>query len=181
MRERPKHGFGKGLVRSVAAIGFCLVAMVLVTVALLSSTTLAADAGVAKSEQTDTRLSYAGSWSTFSTASASSGSYKRANTSGSSVTIPFKGTSLTWIATKGVTTGLADVSIDGRPAVTVDLAAPSATYQQKVWSTGVLADGYHTVRISWNERNIAGKYINVDAVEVAGALASTTRVEQTKS
>ena len=37
--------------------------------------------------------------------SASGGSYKRANTNGTSVTVKFNGTYLAWIATKGTTLG----------------------------------------------------------------------------
>ncbi len=161
---------------SLLAAMLCL-GTLLVGVALLSSSqALGADTGLTRVEQTDTRLSYAGSWSTFSRASASGGSYKRANTSAASLTIPFKGTQLDWIATKGVTMGKADVSVDGKAPVTIDLAAASAAYQQRVFSTGVLASGYHTVKISWNPGNIEGKYINVDAVKVVGSLLAKTRI-----
>ncbi len=134
---------------------------------------------VVRYEQTDTRLSYAGTWSTFSTASASGGSYARANVSGASVTITFSGTRLNWIATKGTTLSRADVSLDGGAPVTIDLANATTLYQQNVWSTGVLADGLHTVKISWKTGNAAGKYISLDAVEVVGTLVSSSRVQQT--
>ncbi len=132
-------------------------------------------------EQTDTRLAYAGTWATFSTTSASAGSYGRANTSGASVTITFNGTRLNWIATKGTTLSRADVSLDGGAAVTVDLANATVLYQQNVWTTGVLTDGLHTVKISWKSGNAAGKYISLDAVDVAGTLTASGRVQQTDS
>ena len=34
--------------------------------------------------------------------------------------------------------------------MTVDLAASAVAYQQKVWNTGTLSDGAHTVKISWD-------------------------------
>ena len=173
MKGRSSGIIRSGGVRSFVAIVLCLAAMLAVSTGIASSRALAADA-VTKVEQTDTRLSYAGSWSTFSTASASSGSYKRANTNGSSVTVTFNGTYLAWIATKGTTLGKAFVSLDGGAAVSVNLAASSVAYQQKVWNTGTLASGTHTVKIWWDPSNLTGKYISVDAFEVAGTLTQTT-------
>ncbi len=148
----------------------CL-ATLLVGVALFSSSqALGADAGLTRVEQTDTRLSYAGSWSTFSTASASGGSYKRANTNGSSVTVKFDGTYLAWIATKGTTLGKAFVSLDGGAPTSVNLAASAVAYQQRVWNTGTLSSGTHTVKIWRDPASLTGKYISVDAVEVVGTL-----------
>lgn len=121
-------------------------------------------------DQTDPHLAYSGTWYTFSTTSAFGGSYARANTNGASVTIPFTGQSLDWIAMKGTTTGIADVSLDGGPAQIVNLANPVAIYKQKVWSSGPLRNGPHTVTISRDPASSAGKYITIDAVEVLGTL-----------
>ena len=120
-------------------------------------------------QQDDSSLTYAGSWAVFSTTGASSGSYKRANTSGASVTIKFNGTYLAWIATKGTTLGKALVSLDGGTAKSVSLAATKVAYQQNVWNTGLLAPGPHTVKIWWDASNKVGKYISVDAVDLIGA------------
>ncbi len=120
-------------------------------------------------EQTDTHFAFAGTWGTFSTTGASGGGYKRTNASGSSVTVSFNGTYLAWIATKGTTLGKAKVSLDGGAATTVDLAAASVAYQQKVWNTGTLASGNHTVRIEWDTAN-AGKYVSIDAFDVIGTV-----------
>jgi uncharacterized protein YkwD len=121
-------------------------------------------------EQTDSRLDYSGTWYTFYASGSSAGSYKRANTAGSGVTVTFEGTYLAWIATKGTTLGKALVSVDGGPAVCVNLAASYTQRQQKVWNTGTLANGTHTVKIWWDPTNIAGKYISVDAFDVVGTL-----------
>jgi hypothetical protein len=86
------------------------------------------------------------------------------------VTVSFNGTYLAWIATRGTTLGKAKVSLDGGTAVSVNLAASAVAYQQKVWDTGTLASGQHTVKISWDTANLAGKYISVDAFEVAGTV-----------
>ncbi len=135
----------------------------------VNGTLLPAPTGV-RYQQDATGLVYSGTWATFSTAGASGGSYKRANTSGASVTISFKGTYLCWIATKGVTLGKAWVSLDGKKAVSVDLAWTEVQYQQPVWNTGLLSLAPHTVKIWWDTANPLGKYISVDAVEVVGTL-----------
>lgn len=137
-------------------------------------------------EQSDSRISYAKTWETFSTASASGGSYGRANADGASATIYFSGTRLDWVAMKGATTGKADVYLDGEFKTTVDLSNPAgAVYKVTVWSTGDLPPGLHTVTLIRSPDNLAGKYITIDAVEVAGALLAppptTSRIEQTDS
>ena len=65
---------------------------------------LVTPAGLTRYEQTDSLLAYAGTWGSYSTTSASGGSYKRANTA-ASVTVHFTGTYLSWVATAGTTTG----------------------------------------------------------------------------
>ncbi len=121
-------------------------------------------------EQNDGDLGYTGNWTVLSTSGASGGSYRRANTSGASVTVNFNGTYLEWIATKGTTLGKALVSLDGATAQQVNLAASAVAYQQKVWNTGTLSSGEHTVTISWDSSNTAGKYIaSMDSIST-GAL-----------
>lgn len=128
---------------------------------------------VVRYEQTDSRMAYSGSWSTFSGSGPSGGSYKRTNAAGA-VTIAFKGTYLAWIGTKGTTLGKAQVSLDGGAAKTVDLAAATVAYQQKLWETGALANGTHTVTITWYSGNASSKYVSLDAVDIIGALATAT-------
>jgi hypothetical protein len=128
------------------------------------------DASTTRYEQTDSHLVYAGTWYTFSTSGASGGSYKRANTSGASCTVNFTGTYLAWIATAGTTLSKAYVSLDGGTAQIVDLARTAVAYQQRVWNTGTLTAGKHTVKIWWYTKNAAGKYISVDAFDVLGSL-----------
>ncbi len=130
-------------------------------------------------EQTDSHIAFAGTWATFSATGPSGGSYLRANTSGASATIAFTGTYLSWIATRGTTLSKAKVSLDGGAAVSVDLAASAVAYQQRVWNTGTLPEGAHTVKISWDPVNAAGKYISVDAVEVIGTLTTASATSTT--
>ena len=86
------------------------------------------------------------------------------------MTLTFTGTRLSWIATKGTTTGQADVYVDGAFKTTVDLAAAAASYQQEVWSTGDLTNAVHTVKIVRSSASASGKYLTIDAVDVVGTL-----------
>ena len=121
-------------------------------------------------QQDTAELDYTGSWAKFTAVGASGGSYYRSSTSGASVTITFEGSYLAWIATKGTTLSKALVSLDGGTAKTIDLAASSAAYQQKVWNTGILPWGEHTVRITRSPSDATGKFISVDAIDLVGVL-----------
>ena len=127
-------------------------------------------AGLTRYEQTDGHFVWAGTWATFSTTGPSAGSYKRANTSGASVTVNFTGTYLSWIATAGTTLSKAYVSLDGGTAQSIDLARSAVAYQQSVWATGVLTSGPHTVKIWWDPTNATGKYISIDGIDLVGTL-----------
>jgi hypothetical protein len=121
-------------------------------------------------QQNDSHFDYTGTWYAFSSSGASAGSYRRVCVGSSSVTVTFTGTYLAWIATAGTTLSKAYVSVDGGAAQSVDLARSAVAYQQKVWSTGTLASGKHTVKIWRNPNNAAGKYISVDAFDIIGTL-----------
>jgi hypothetical protein len=171
MKKRSGSRIRSAGIGSVVAILMCLAGVLLAT-AVYSPLQADAASGVTRFEQTDGHLTYAGSWSTFSTASASGGSYKRASVNGSSMTVTFNGTYLAWIATRGTTLGKAFVSLDGGAAASINLAASVVAYQQKVWNTGTLASGTHTVKIWRDPSSPSGKYISVDAIEIAGSFAS---------
>ena len=74
-------------------------------------------------DQGDTHISKAGTWTDFTTTKATGGSYGRSSTSGATATVKFTGSRLDWIGMKGVTTGVADVYLDGVRKATIDLAA----------------------------------------------------------
>ena len=124
--------------------------------------------GLARYEQTDTRLVWAGTWETFTSTGPSGGSYRRAKTNGASVTVNFTGTYLSWVATAGTTLSKAYVSLDGGAEQSIDLARSAVASQQSVWATGSLDSGPHTVKIRWDPGNATGKYISVDAFDLVG-------------
>ena len=80
-----------------------------------------------------------GTWTDYTSAASCGASYGRASTALASATIYFTGTRLDWIATKGTTTGIADVYLDGVKKATVNLAATAVSYQVDVWTTGTVA------------------------------------------
>jgi uncharacterized protein YkwD len=126
-------------------------------------------------EQNDGAIKYVGPWSTSWTTSTSGGTFKYANAPGAAVNVKFNGTYLAWLAKKGPAYGKAQVSLDGGPAVTVDLYSSYNSYKQKVYNTGLLEDREHTLSIYWTgQKNWAasGYNINVDAFELFGDLVT---------
>jgi hypothetical protein len=127
-------------------------------------------------QQADASLVYRGVWTVSSGASASGGSFRFADSAEASLTITLKGTYLAWIAKKSPLYGRAKVTVDGGKPVTVDLYSARTLWQKKVWDTGRLAAGTHTVRIQWTgKKNPAADDTNigVDAFEVRGRLVAT--------
>jgi hypothetical protein len=61
--------------------------------------------------------------------------------------------------------------------LTVDLCKATTAWQQKVWETGVLPAGTHTVTIAWTgDKNAAatGTSIGADAFDLLGTLTAQT-------
>ncbi len=143
-------------------------------------------AGATRYEQTDDRIQYLGKWIAFTTTGASGGSYSYADSAGGAI-VSFDGTQLDLIATTGVTQGKAEVYLDGEDKGLIDFSSSTTLRKQRVWSTGTVASGVHTVEVRWlGQAGVAGgTRINIDALDVVGALGSTpvstetTRYEQT--
>lgn len=121
-------------------------------------------------EQDDPRFLNTGLWYVGTSASASAGNYKFGGT-GTGITVNFTGARLDWIATFGPTMGIADVSVDGKAPVQIDLYSASTMYQKVAYTTGILTSGKHVVEITWDESNGAsGAYFSVDAFDVVGSV-----------
>ena len=106
------------------------------------------------------------------TLSASGGSLTTVAAAGGAAKVKFDGTYLAWIAKKGPSSGKAMLVLDGEAPVYVDLYAASYDrYKQKVYNTGLLPEGEHTLSIYWiGQRNYSAwsTRINIDAFEVFG-------------
>lgn len=92
-----------------------------------------------------------------------------AQAAGETVTLPFRGTGITWVGYRGPDAGIATVQIDGGAPVTVDLYSPSALYQAESFTVSGLADTNHTITITaTGQRNAAATAarVVVDAFDV---------------
>ena len=138
----------------------------------------------ARYQDTDSRIIWTGLWDNAATASASGGCLRRIDKAGSA-SVTFDGTSLSWLATKDPSYGIARVKVDGADAGTVDLYSSAASYLQTVWSTTTLEPGPHTVTIEWTgDKNTAatGTTISLDAFDIMGTAVrpdGLDRYEQT--
>jgi subtilisin family serine protease len=131
-------------------------------------------------QQDDFEFNYTGDWAQAYTWSASGGSFKYASSPGAAVNVTFEGTFCSWVAKKGPGYGKAWVSLDGDAPVLVDLYSPYDRYKQKVYSTGLLLDGPHTVSIYWTgQKNWAasGYRVDVDTFDVLGTLTEAPAAE----
>jgi hypothetical protein len=140
---------------------------------------------VTRYDQTDTHIVKTGTWVSYTSPASHNGTYGRSSTSGASATVWFVGTQLDWIAMEGTTTGKADVWVDGvkvTGSTPINLAASPAKYQQLAWSTGVLSNGLHSVKIVRSSASASGKFLTLDAVDIYGSIASApTKYQQTAS
>jgi len=132
------------------------------------------DPRLESAEQTDTRLSYSGTWTQLARPFHSSGSYAFTGSEGGAVTVKFSGTGVRWVTNMDGLYGIASVSLDGGAPVDVDLYHDLTNRPQTgVWSARNLADGEHTLRIAWTGRKnpkSANTYIGVDRIETIGSL-----------
>ena len=90
-------------------------------------------------------------------------------TAGASVTLPFRGTGISWIGYTGPDAGIATVQIDGGAPVQVDTYSPTSKYQPAVFTATGLADADHTLTITaTGQKNAASTAarIVVDAWDV---------------
>ncbi len=115
-------------------------------------------------------LYYRGPWTpAVADTAASGGSLATVDAAGSSVNVKFDGTYLAWNAKRGPGYGKAKVSVDAGPLQDVDLYYPWNWSKQRVFNTGLLSDGAHTLSIYWSgEKNAAatGTKINADSFDV---------------
>jgi hypothetical protein len=88
----------------------------------------------------------ASTWSTVSDASASGGSYVVNDVQGASATLQFTGTGATLVTMRGPSMGMARLVVDGSPAGTIDLYAPTLTFGVQKTVSG-LSDGLHTLTV----------------------------------
>ncbi|MCL4499488.1 MAG: DUF2341 domain-containing protein, partial [Chloroflexi bacterium] len=132
--------------------------------------------GTSRVNEDNAAASYTGIWTTYSAADPSDGTLKYDSTGGDSATFVFTGTSVSWVGTRGFDRGKANVSIDGGPAVEVDLYNPADLFQEIVFSEGGLTAGPHTLTITvagTANPSSEGTRVDVDAFDVGGDVSWT--------
>ena len=88
---------------------------------------------------------------------------------GATVTLPFRGTAISWVGYTGPDGGIATVQIDGGAPTQVDTYSATAKYQPVVFTAGGLSDANHTLTITaTGQKNAAStnSRIVVDAFDV---------------
>jgi hypothetical protein len=90
-------------------------------------------------------------------------------TAGSSATLTFTGTSVSWIAYRDQWSGIAGVNVDGVFVGEIDTYASPSKARASVYTVTGLANGPHTIAVFPTGRknaNSGGSWIWVDAFDV---------------
>jgi hypothetical protein len=117
-------------------------------------------------EEEDAAISYSGAWVHGNrNRTWSEGAVATSSAAGARVTFAFTGTSVSWIGLRKLTTGLANVYLDGVLVKQVNtyLPPPIEAYQTTVFRADGLANGPHTLTI---EAASTGGFLVVDAFDV---------------
>lgn len=143
-------------------------------------------------QDTDPDARFSGGWTKSSTAFPWSGNgvsnapelpvtAQETQTAGASVTLPFRGTAITWVGYRGPDAGIAQVQVDGGPPTEVDLYSPTVKFQEAVFTAGGLADTNHTLTITaTGQRNAAATAARV-VVDAWDVMTPGRRYEQLHS
>ena len=131
-------------------------------------------------QDTDPNAKFSAGWTKASTALPWSGNGARnapelavtaqeTYTTDETVTLPFRGTAISWIGYRGPDGGIALMQVDDGAPVEVDTYSPTAKFQAELFTATGLADANHTLKITaTGRRNPASSAprIVVDAFEV---------------
>jgi hypothetical protein len=127
-------------------------------------------AGTTYVEDNDPTVVYTGVWYTASMSTLSGGSAHESNTIGSTASLVFTGTGVTWISYLCTcTSGISNVYVDGQFKASVDTYGPSPQPQAPVFSISNLSPGTHVLTIEvtgqYDPRGQTA-YVVVDGFEV---------------
>jgi photosystem II stability/assembly factor-like uncharacterized protein len=109
-------------------------------------------------------ITYQGSWSSTSSASASTEAVMTTTSSQNTAAINFTGTGIRWISQTGPKQGSATILLDGVSQGTITLNAPTNQFQQVVWQQQGLPCAPHTVTISATPQH--GQAVTLDAFDM---------------
>lgn len=124
-------------------------------------------------DDTNTAITFVGSWVTLAHPQNYKGSYKTSGTSGDSYNFTFSGTGVRLIAYRdnvtNVTTNNATVDIDGITE-NVSFQGP-VQYQTLLYEKSNLSEGIHSVKVT---TKVSGLYLMIDAIDIKGDLINTS-------
>jgi len=124
---------------------------------------------VARFQEDDSRIGYAGKWVSAAGVAHSGGAYRYSSAMGATVKVTFTGTSFAWIGPRAASYGQAEIWLDGQLQSVVSQYSPSTALQQTIWSVNGLSKGEHTVVIrvtGTREAASSGDLIVIDAFDV---------------
>lgn len=125
---------------------------------------------VSQLQDTDPDMSFTAGWTRWDNSKPWSGWFATTSTTpGARATLPFIGTSISWLGYRGPDAGIANVYLDGSFAGEVDLYSPDDRVQAVLFTSPALADVGHTLTIeATGRRNAASRAprVAVDAFVV---------------
>ena len=122
------------------------------------------------------QFEFGGFWKAGADSRAYQGDEHYSNLAGNYVQVRFSGTQVQLSTTKDPWHGIQAVSIDGGRETRVDLYAPTRANQVYVYTSPLLTDGPHTLKVrvtGAKNANAAGSYIVVDRIDVASSAVAS--------
>jgi len=122
-------------------------------------------------------FNYAGGWKTSTGTGKYLGDDHYSATAGTSFTVTFRGTQISLHGATAPRHGLAAVSIDEAPASTVDFYSPSRVEDKLVYTSPILGDALHTLKVTVTGTRRAGSKGNIvtaDRVIIAQSTSTPT-------
>jgi len=121
-------------------------------------------------DDTSSNITYTGNWTAGTYPNFYHNTIHYSSTAGASASFPFNGTFIQWISASNNNHGMANVSIDNGPAVTVDTYSPHIGEQTILFERTGLASGQHTITITLTgtkNANSSFTYTDIDAFQSA--------------
>ncbi|MBI5231409.1 MAG: C40 family peptidase [Coriobacteriales bacterium] len=132
-----------------------------------------------RAEETDTRITHAGSWTHSSNSSMSGGKYSHTTSAGGVVRVRFKGSAFRVVAPRGRSYGQIEVTCDGKSSI-VSLYSSSLRVRQRVFTLGGLdAADTHEVEVrSLGTKAGSARWhtATIDAIDVRGTFSQAPDV-----
>jgi len=136
----------------------------------------AAPAGPAltRSEDTDSKIVWDGSWTVAAYPARSGGGWHYANSAGSAAHLAFTGSRFDIVGSTAPSYGRALVTVDGTTQYWADFYTSGYVHNKKVLSVTGLSNEPHTISIEWSgtkNASSSGTAIGLDALDVVGTMS----------